>query len=56
MLFNAMRDEYQPQITLIARIRIKACGLFFIMKTAGSSSKFVQICEICGKTDDLWAE
>ena len=50
-MVNALKDEYKPRITLITQISTHAAGLFFVMKSAESSFKSVQICEICGKMD-----
>ena len=48
-MVNALKDEYKPQITLITQIFKHAVGPFFVNKTAESSFKSVQICEICSK-------
>ena len=55
-MVNALKEEYKPQITQIAQIITHTAGLFFAMKTAESSFKFVQICAICGKIDYLCAD
>ena len=50
-MVSALMDEYKPQITLITQTSMHTAGLFFVVKTAESSFKPVQICEICGKID-----
>lgn len=53
---NALKEQYKPKITQIAQIITHTAGLFFVMKTAESSFKSVQICAICGKIDYSWAD